>query len=133
MKLVLPLPPLGNHYKDLRIIRVGARHVPQWFLTKEAQAFKRDTAKYALACGIFPTLKPVSVSVDVYRARKIGDADGWTKVLLDALEGVCFENDKQVRALHVFVFDDKANPRVEVEVTEITAADFAAREKEIPA
>lgn len=118
MKLTLPLPPLGNRYWRIEVRRAGARHYPHVYRTDDATNYIRRTAQYAIASGIFPTLKPVSVSIDVYRARRSGDIDGFTKVLLDALQGCAYENDKQVVELHARRFDDKHNPRVEVEVTE---------------
>ncbi len=121
MKLVLPIPPNGNNYRGIRVIRVGARYVPQFFLRPAAKKYHQDTAKYALASGHFPfndsTL--VSVSLRVFRARKSGDLEGFMKVLLDSLEGIAYANDKQIKRIVAECFDDRDNPRVEVEVLPI--------------
>jgi Holliday junction resolvase RusA-like endonuclease len=37
-------------------------------------------------------------------------------VALDALQGSLYLNDSQIVALHLYRYDDKANPRIEVSV-----------------
>jgi crossover junction endodeoxyribonuclease RusA len=123
VNLTLPLPPNANNYRGIRVIRVGTRHVPQFFLRPAAKKYHRDSAQYALASGHFPfnATVPVAVTLRIYRARKQGDLEGFMKVLLDALEGIAYADDKQIVRILAERFDDKANPRVEVEVTEIPA------------
>jgi crossover junction endodeoxyribonuclease RusA len=67
-----------------------------------------------------PFAGPVAVYLHVYRARKAGDLDNSAKVLLDALQGVAYNDDAQIVELHLYRHDDKANPRVEVEVRKIS-------------
>jgi Holliday junction resolvase RusA-like endonuclease len=68
-------------------------------------------------CGRFAISDgQVAVTLRVYRPRKSGDLDGRIKIVLDALQGVAYRDDSQVVALHAYRFDDKARPRVEVEV-----------------
>jgi Holliday junction resolvase RusA-like endonuclease len=52
-----------------------------------------------------------------------GDSDlaNREKLLLDALEGFAYENDRQVCELHMYKLYDKAYPHVEVHVTELPA------------
>lgn len=112
MKLVLPYPPSANRY--WRSDRGRAPH-----RSEEAKAYK-------LAVGMVVTQQgtqaievhrgPVAVTVAVYRPRKSGDLDNRLKVLLDALKGIAFEDDEQVVRIEATRHDDKANPRVEVEV-----------------
>lgn len=109
MNLVLPLPPLGNHYKKL--VRVG-RGV-RWFRTKETERFLKTVR--AQAHGK-PLTGLVAVNVRVFRKHKRGDIDGWLKVSLDSLQGVAFRNDSQVRSLLVVMTEDKENPRLVVDV-----------------
>lgn len=106
--LTLGLPPLGNRYWRM------ARN--QIYQTKEAREYKRAVAAVGLAKRIAPLAGEVAVSIRVFRARRAGDLDGYAKVLLDSLEGVCYENDRQIVEFHAARFDDKSNPRVEVEV-----------------
>lgn len=123
-RLVLPLPPLANRYWRIEVRqRTNGNgfktYYPHVYRTDEASNYIHRTGKYAIANGVFPTLKPVKVEIDIYRARRSGDTDGFCKVLLDALQGCAYEDDKQVIELHARRFDDKANPRVEVTVSEI--------------
>lgn len=41
------------------------------------------------------------------------------KIMLDALQGHAFHNDSQVSMLHAVRLDDKTNPRVEVEISQL--------------
>ena len=115
MNLVLPLPPLGNRYKQFD------RKRGFYYRTKEADQYRLRTGKYAIANGLWPTPDPVSVTVRIFRARRSGDIDGYLKVLLDVLQGVAYVNDSQVVELHAFRGDDKADPRVEIEVSQVAA------------
>ena len=62
---------------------------------------------------------PVAVTIDVFRARKSGDIDNFCKVLLDALQGIFYVNDAQIRRLTVTMADDKQDPHVEIAVTSL--------------
>ena len=44
------------------------------------------------------------------------DVDAYIKILLDAMEGIVYENDNQISELHVYRHVDKKNPRTEIEV-----------------
>lgn len=106
MKLTLPLPPRNNiYYRNFR----GKMH-----LSTEGRDYK-DTV-HLLCHGSEPLEGAVCVNVDVYRARKAGDLDGYAKGLLDALNGVAYHDDAQIVELHMRRFDDKHDPRVEVTV-----------------
>jgi Holliday junction resolvase RusA-like endonuclease len=81
-------------------------------LSAEARKYKADVAKIVTAG---PIIGPVMLKLAFYRPRKSGDLDGRLKVLLDALQGVLYLDDKQVEEIHAYRFDDKKNPRAEVE------------------
>jgi Holliday junction resolvase RusA-like endonuclease len=82
------------------------------FSTHKAKRYKEVVASALVGCG--KIVGPVSVSLRVFRPRKIGDLDNLLKVLLDSLKGYAFEDDKQVVEIQAVRFDDKENPRVEV-------------------
>jgi Holliday junction resolvase RusA-like endonuclease len=69
----------------------------------------------------FPREQPVAVTMAWYRKRQAGDLDKRCSVVLDALIGVWYCDDAQVSELHLFRYEDKANPRLEVEVTALDA------------
>ena len=106
--IVLPVPPSANrywrHYAGRTVVSAGAR------------AYKAGVALVAQHAGMRPFAGPVAVYLHVYRARKAGDLDNSAKVLLDALQGVAYNDDAQIVELHLYRHDDKANPRVEVEI-----------------
>jgi crossover junction endodeoxyribonuclease RusA len=111
--LVLPYPPSVNHYK-LRANGVT-------FLTAAARAYKAECGLMAMAQAGETFTGPVRVTARFYRPRKAGDLDNRLKVLLDVLNGVVWLDDKQIVEIHAFRHDDKHNPRVEVEVSEVNA------------
>lgn len=106
MKLTLPYPPSLNHlYSTVRGRRV---------LSREGRQYKDSVAIRARACRVMPgTLK---VNVDVYRPRRAGDLDNTLKALLDSLTGLVWLDDSQIGEIHARRFEDKLNPRVELEV-----------------
>lgn len=113
--LTLPYPVSANRY--WRPVRIGAHItiVP----TKEAKAYCADVAKICADARInAPLTGRIAMAVRLFphrpkdwqtRVRKFGDAwsdtvqsidlDNANKVLLDALKGVAFEDDKWVRRL----------------------------------
>lgn len=105
-ELTLPLPPSVN-----RLWR-GNRNGRRW-CDPAAVGFKQTAALTLLSMRVRPIVGPVELDVVfVVNPRKPLDADNGLKVLLDALQGVAFENDSQVRKLGVeLVDDDGKGPR----------------------
>jgi Holliday junction resolvase RusA-like endonuclease len=109
MNLTLPYPPPVN--------RMYRHYNGRTVLSAEARQYKRDVALIASARGCGEPLEgDVVVTMHIYRPRRVGDLDGRIKALLDALQGVCYLDDKQVCELHAHRHEDKARPRVEVSV-----------------
>jgi len=109
--LTLPVPPSANRYW-----RMAKTHI---VVSQEAQDYKQLVR---LACAeIDPLAKgnDVAVSFTIYRARKAGDLDNYTKILLDALKGVVYADDDQVVDIHAKRDDDKENPRVVLEAWKV--------------
>lgn len=129
MRLVLPYPPSANRY--WRVYRGRAVKSP------EARAYQLETAKRLK--GMVPVSGvQVAVRIDVYRPAKRGDLDNSLKVVLDAIQGFAYLNDKQVRVIIATQHDDKARPRVEVDVRALESwvhevGDFDASDYERPA
>jgi Holliday junction resolvase RusA-like endonuclease len=72
-----------------------------------------------LPCWPRPML--LSMTVRLFRPRNAGDIDGPLKTLLDSLQGNLYENDDQVDELPIKRFTDRERPRVELEVTPLSA------------
>lgn len=105
----LPLVPLLNRY-----YRRGRNAT---YLSSEGREYKKTVA--AMLHGTAPLTGAVAISARIYRARNAGDVDGYAKGLLDALQGVLYDDDKCVTALHLYKDLDRRNPRVEVRAWEM--------------
>jgi Holliday junction resolvase RusA-like endonuclease len=95
--------------------------------TEQAIAFQRTIAFRAKDAmrrqsQRHPTTHEVGVSVDFHAANSRMDIDGPLKLILDAMEGIVYADDCQVRALSVRKHFDKLCPRLVVEVYELDAA-----------
>jgi Holliday junction resolvase RusA-like endonuclease len=114
MKIVLGYPPSTNAaWRAMYNKHIGRVVV---FMTKEAREYKKNVANRALAAGARPLEGDVTLCVKVFRPMRRGDLMDREKVLCDALQGVAYMNDSQIRRAEFELFDDKDNPRVEVEV-----------------
>ena len=51
-----------------------------------------------------------------FGTRHKRDVDNYNKLVLDAMEGIVYEDDKLVRPLIVDKFYDKENPRIEIRI-----------------
>lgn len=81
--------------------------------TANYEALIRDYA--ALAWKADPTRLSVAVTLRFYRATAHKcDLDNLCKAVLDALQGIIFENDAQMWILHAEKAIDRDNPRVEI-------------------
>lgn len=104
--ITLPLGPSSNRYW---------RHSDgRTYVSEEASAYRTEAGWLAKAAGVECTDQAVAVRLDIYRARKSGDLDNFLKVVLDALRGVAYTDDRQVVKIEARRFDDALNPRVEV-------------------
>ena len=110
--IMLPVPPSANRY--------WRTYRGRTVVSADAKAYKAGVWLVAQAAGMHPFACPVAVRLHVYRARKAGDLDNYAKVTLDALRGIAYQDDNQIIELHLWRHDDKANPRIEVEIREVT-------------
>lgn len=104
----LPMPPSTNKY--------WRRFGDKMLVSLDARNYKKEVAKLAYRLGMQPVTGDVSVSLTVYRNEASGDLDNRIKVILDALRGLAFEDDKQVVEIHARRFDDKGNGRIVISV-----------------
>lgn len=98
------------------------------YLSKEdVQWRERIQAAAKAAIGsLAPMDGQVKVSVKIFKrftptARQFGDVDNHLKALLDGLSGICYHDDSHVVSVSAEKFQDKDNPRVEIELFEIAA------------
>lgn len=112
--LILPYPPSANRYWKHANNRT--------YVSAEAKAYKSECGWSARSqsAAEMPLAGPVRLTMRFYRPRKAGDLDNRLKVTLDALNGIVFVDDAQVVELHAYRYEDKRNPRVEVEIQEVS-------------
>ena len=113
LRLNLRLPPSANDYWEIGWVR----KMPRLVLTAEAKRYKHGVRM--LFASALPLLSgPVLVQALVH--RRVGnrsDVPNYEKVLLDALEAVAYENDRQVKDLRIREGEEvTGQPYVEVYV-----------------
>ena len=112
IRLTLPTPPSANRYWRTYRNRVT--------VSNEAKTYKTAVGWIARTTIDEPLQGDVSVTLRWHRPAKRGDLDNTAKVTLDALNGIAYSDDSQIVELHAYRFDDKDNPRMEVEITPCT-------------
>lgn len=104
--LTLPYPPSANRY--------WRNWQGRMVKSAEARAYQKDIQQRFNVQSFDDCM--VELTINLYRPKKTGDLDNFLKVSIDALKGVCFNDDKQVRKITAEMFDDKSNPRVEITI-----------------
>ena len=99
--LRLPLPPSANKYWTYARGKI--------YTSDEAQAYKNEVRTFT-KCEMITG--DVVINLTVFRPRRAGDLDNYLKIMLDALQGVLYENDKQIVEIHAFRDDDPIDPHV---------------------
>lgn len=121
-RLVLPYPPSMN--------RMWATHVPKgWtravtYLTPEAKAYKSEVGWLAKAAGFrTPTTRPIALKLTlVPKNGVVMDLSNCLKVAEDALQGVAYVNDRQVKAIELEYGEPDGKGALIVEIDEFIPA-----------
>lgn len=124
-RLTIPVPPSANAWHRV----VNGRPI----LSAEARAYTGAVTLLALRQGARRIQAPTEIAVDIvwYRARKSGDVDKRGAIALDALQGVCFDNDSQIKRYSIERRDDDPkNPRMELTITPVALIRAALTERE---
>lgn len=93
---------------------------------KRYRQYKRDVGWEAKAAGAQIITGPVCLNIDVYlpdRLKRRWDLDNVIKSVGDALQGICFENDKQITSVTARIYSAGPFGRevgVRVAVLEVT-------------
>lgn len=99
MLVTLPYPPSANRY-----LRHTARGT---YRTNEANAYRTQAQWLAKKACFTPVAGPVMVGVTLHpkttnkgvASATVLDLDNCLKVAMDAMQGIAFENDKQVKQI----------------------------------
>jgi crossover junction endodeoxyribonuclease RusA len=111
--LILPVPPSANRWWR----NYGGRMVK----STEARQYQAYVNKLARTLGIRTLRRPAQVAFQFtwHRDKRMGDLDKRLGILLDALQGVAYENDSQIVEIHAKRVDAASHPRVEVTIYEV--------------
>lgn len=97
--MILPYPISTNRYwRTFRGITTVSR---------EAKAYKAEVARIAQASGCLKLSGDVGIHITLYPKanqdgsanKRVLDLDNCLKVVLDALQGVAYDNDRQVKQI----------------------------------
>ena len=135
--LVLPYPVSANRYWRSFVPRGRSRAIVT--LSDEAKAYKREVARLAMLAGIRePIAGRVEIRISLFPARpqdwakrvkrdplgwdddvRCLDLDNALKVLIDALKGVAFEDDRWIRIITARRAEPDGEARVVVSIAPI--------------
>lgn len=135
LTVTLPYPVSANRYWRVRVVKGVAMN----YVSAEAKAYKADVARIVRAAGVrAPLAGRIAIDYTLFpkrpqdwqrRARKLGDAwhddvmcldlDNAQKVLLDALKGVAFDDDRWVRRITAARAEPDGEARIVVTISQI--------------
>lgn len=97
---------------------VKVKGIPMFIKSKEAiqylSAFKMQCPK----CDpLIDKSQDVAVDIKIYYQSRRPDLD--ESLILDAMQGLIYENDRSVKEKHIYWGLDKENPRAEITVKKI--------------
>jgi Holliday junction resolvase RusA-like endonuclease len=125
----LPYPPSANNLYGVRAVKKITKGKERWiatvYKTAEHEEFMdavgsalriQSLRREDLQTLPLPAEARVKLTLRLYRPQQRGDIDNPLKGLFDALNSRAWIDDKQVKKLVVDLLDDKADPRVEVDL-----------------
>lgn len=81
--------------------------------SNKARNYLNDLQKQV--CRIEPLLtEPLAINITIYYRTQRPDLD--ESVILDGLQGLIYQNDRQIREKHIYHAIDKDNPRAVIEI-----------------
>ena len=107
----------GNIYKS-----VCRGKFPTVYMSKEGKDLKTSYQWEAKSqWQNKPTKEPLQVLICLYfGTKRRQDIDNFSKICLDSLTGIVWEDDSQIEEMVVSKFYNKKNPRIEIEVIQLT-------------
>ena len=90
----------------------------------EYSAFKDALGYYGLAAmrGYEPFTTPMKITAEIFTKYEpytlnAGDWDNHAKAISDALNAICYEDDRQIVEGHIYLF--KGDPHISIELEEV--------------
>jgi Holliday junction resolvase RusA-like endonuclease len=117
-------------------IRLGKRGV---YKTEKLETFQQEAA-YKLQNDVresgehdFPLTSPVALVIVFYpKTRKHGDMDNMEKTIIDAMQGVLFANDKQIKSKTTLIIEPdipQIHAWVHITVALLQASDYSSESR----
>jgi len=109
---------LGNPQSTNRIYRFGRRGM---YMTSAGVQQKQDWNWEAHQDWQQPPTKSkLHLDIELFFCdRRVRDIDNYSKICLDSMEHVVYENDSQIYELNIKKNYDKENPRIEITIYEL--------------
>lgn len=108
-KIVLSGNPLSNQHI---YANTGSRR----YMKKEARE-RKEQYRWEAKSQWRKRCRTGAVGMDVvlhFKDKRRRDIDNYCKLILDSLEGIVYQDDKQIDSLNIEKTIDRENPRVEV-------------------
>lgn len=121
-RLILPYPVSANRYWASHVPRGWTRAVT--YVTPEAKSYKLTCGWLAKEAGFGkPTTRPIALKLTlVPKNGVVMDLSNCLKVTEDALQGVVYQNDRQVKSIALEYGEPDGKGAVIVEVSEFQPA-----------
>lgn len=115
MKIILSGNPLSTQH-IYRYTCIGK--FARLYMLREGKQLKEQ---YQLEARNQHKKRPTSLSVEMeitlfFKDKRRRDVDNYNKLVLDALEGIAYQDDSQIQKLTVIKNYSKENPRIEIEI-----------------
>ena len=113
-KIILKGNPLSTQHCYKHVCRNGK--FPSVYMDARCKTMKEDYMWQAKTqWKRKPLTEELSVGIKLYFGdKRKRDWDNYNKLFLDALEGIVYVNDNQIKKALVEVFYDKENPHIEI-------------------
>ena len=111
-----------------RLVYTGGS--PRFIKSKKALSYVQSFVMQAkpMRLEMFPAQVDVAVTIHIFYASRRPDLD--ESVVLDAMQNIVYENDRQVKEKHIFWGLDKVEPRCEIEVEAMSVDTGAVKRDE---
>ena len=111
----------GNPKSTQTLYRFACRgSFPTMYMTKKGKDLKEQYQWEMTASKIKCTNKPVELTIDLYfNDKRKRDVDNFNKLILDAGNGILWDDDNQIQSLTVNKHYDKDTPRIEIKYKEL--------------
>ncbi len=118
--LTLPYP-VGVNDNNLYLTRMirakgSNKMIPMRVLTPDARRYHELVSGIAIAAKIPFRTGKVKIILNIFQPADRGDLLGSNKAALDALKGIAWIDDRQIKRAELEYFLDRANPRLEIEI-----------------